>query len=117
MDYWKYSISSILVERDIEDEAVVSLFDNGHVWAIKPEQFLTFTSRITNQDWKTFLLVGITIACKNYGGICGNLLVDDNNVLDAISKGSDRRSIPTGMTPKILIFLISKKGVHGEILN
>lgn len=47
VDYWKYSFSIILVDRDIEDEAVVDLFDNGYVWAIKPGEFLTFTSRIT----------------------------------------------------------------------
>lgn len=47
IDYLKYSISSILVERDIEDEAVVNLFDNGYVRAIKPGGFLTLASRIT----------------------------------------------------------------------
>lgn len=47
MDCWKYSFSIILVDRDIEDEAIVDLFDNGYMWAIKPGEFLTFTSRIT----------------------------------------------------------------------
>uniref|UniRef100_A0A8C3XEC1 Profilin n=1 Tax=Cyanoderma ruficeps TaxID=181631 RepID=A0A8C3XEC1_9PASS len=103
MDYWKYSISSILVERDIEDKAVVALYDNGHVWAIKPGEFL---------NRKMFLLVGITIDCKKYGGSWENLLVDEDNVLDVRTKGSDSRSIPTGMTSKTLIFLMGKKGVH-----
>lgn len=47
-----------------------------------------------------FLLVGITINCKKYDGSCENLLVDEDNVMDVRSKGSDSRSIPTGMTPK-----------------
>lgn len=47
MDYWKFSIIIILVERGIKDEAVVGLFDNGCVWAVKLGEFLMFTSRIT----------------------------------------------------------------------
>uniref|UniRef100_A0A8C3EI33 Uncharacterized protein n=1 Tax=Corvus moneduloides TaxID=1196302 RepID=A0A8C3EI33_CORMO len=63
-------------------------------------------------DQKMFLLVGITIDCKKCGGIFDNLLVDEDNVMDVRSKGSDSRSIPLGMSPKTLIFLIGKKGVH-----
>ncbi|KAL2305946.1 hypothetical protein Nmel_003841 [Mimus melanotis] len=94
MDYWKYSIISILVERDIEDDAVVGLFDNGC-------------------DQKMFLLVGITIDCKKCGGISENLLVDEDNVMDV----SDSRSVPTGMAPKPLIFLTGKNGVRRGVLN
>lgn len=46
-----------------------------------------------------FLSMGITVDCKKYGGICEKL-VDEDNVMDVRSKGSDSRSIPTGMTPK-----------------
>ncbi|XP_016152440.1 PREDICTED: profilin-3-like [Ficedula albicollis] len=107
-DFWMYSIISILVERDIEDEAVVGLFDNGCVWAIKPGD--------TDQDQKMFLLVGIAIDGKKCGGICEILLVDEDKVMDVRSKGSDSRSIPSGMTPRPLIFLLGKNGVHRGVL-
>ncbi|NXO12118.1 PROF3 protein, partial [Oriolus oriolus] len=114
MDYWRYSISSILVDRDIEDEAIVGLFDNGYMTV--PQIHLK-NHLITGQDRKMFLLVGITIDCKRCGGICDNLLVDEDNMMDVRSKGSDSRSIPTGMSPKTLIFLMGNKGFHRGVLS
>uniref|UniRef100_A0A803V2K0 Uncharacterized protein n=1 Tax=Ficedula albicollis TaxID=59894 RepID=A0A803V2K0_FICAL len=67
---------------------------------------------ITDQDQKMFLLVGIAIDGKKCGGICEILLVDEDKVMDVRSKGSDSRSIPSGMTPRPLIFLLGKNGVH-----
>lgn len=63
---------------------------------------------ITDQDQKMFLLVGIATDCKKCGGVCENLLVDEDNMMDVRSKSSDSRSIPTGMTPKPLIFLMAR---------
>uniref|UniRef100_A0A8C5TW70 Uncharacterized protein n=1 Tax=Malurus cyaneus samueli TaxID=2593467 RepID=A0A8C5TW70_9PASS len=70
------------------------------------------THLITGQDWEMFLLVGIIIGCKKCSEICDNLLKDEDNMLDVRNKGSDSRSIPIGMTPQTLIFLMGKKGVH-----
>lgn len=72
---------------------------------------------ITGQDQKMFLLMGITIDCRKCGGICDNLLVDEDNVTDVRSKGSNSRSVPIDMSPKTLIFLMGKKGVHIGVLN
>uniref|UniRef100_A0A8C4XSQ5 Uncharacterized protein n=1 Tax=Falco tinnunculus TaxID=100819 RepID=A0A8C4XSQ5_FALTI len=69
------------------------------------------------QDQKMFLLTGITVAGKKCGVICDSLLVDEGNVLDVRSKGSDSRSICIGKTPKALILLMGEKGVHGGALN
>ncbi|NWZ47035.1 profilin-3 [Haliaeetus albicilla] len=122
MDYWKCYVNSILADRNIEDVAVVGLSDNKCVWAAKPGGLLAAISPqevglITGQDRKTFLLTGITIAGKKCSVIRDSLLVDEDNVMDVRSKGSDSRSICIGKTPKALIFLVGKKGVHGGALN
>ncbi|NXI28349.1 PROF3 protein, partial [Sterrhoptilus dennistouni] len=120
MGYWKYSISSVLVERDIEDEVVVGLFGNGYPvgnQGTRVPHIHLKNHLITDQDRKMFLLVGITIDCKKYNGSCENLLVDEDNMMDVRSKGSDSRSVMTGMTPKTLIFLLGKKVVHRGVLN
>lgn len=122
MDYWKQYINSILVDRIVEDVAVVSLSDNKCVWAAKPGGLLAAISPqevgfITGQDRKMFLLTGITIAGKKCSVIRDNLLVDEDNVMDVRSKGNDSRSICIGKTPRVLIFLMGKKGVHGGALN
>ncbi|XP_009708821.1 PREDICTED: profilin-3 [Cariama cristata] len=88
------------------------------VWVAKPGGLLAAispqeVSLITGQD----LLTGITIAGKKCSVICDNLLVDEDNMMDVRSKGSDSRSICTGKTPKALIFLMGKKRVHGGALN
>ncbi|XP_076191683.1 LOW QUALITY PROTEIN: profilin-3 [Aptenodytes patagonicus] len=120
MDYWKYYINGIVADRNVEDVAIVGLSDNKCVWAAKPGGLLAAISPqelalITGQDRKTFLLMGITVAGKKCSVICDNLLVDEDNMMDVRSKGSD--SIHEGKTPKALIFLMGKKGVHGRALN
>lgn len=122
MDYWNYYINSILADRNVEDVAIVGLFDNKCVWAAKPGGILAAISPqevglITGQDRKTLLLMGITVAGKKCSVIRDNLLVDEDNVMDVRSKGSDSRSICIGKTIQALIFLMGKKGVHGGALN
>ncbi|NXW94475.1 PROF3 protein, partial [Alopecoenas beccarii] len=122
MDYWNYYINSILADRNVEDVAIVGLFDNKCVWAAKPGGILAAISPqevglITGQDRKTLLLTGITVAGKKCSVIRDNLLVDEDNVMDVRSKGSDSRSICIGKTIQALIFLMGKKGVHGGALN
>ncbi|NWH43958.1 PROF3 protein, partial [Fregata magnificens] len=106
----------------VEDVAVVGLSDNKCVWAAKPGGLLTAilpqeVALITGEDQKTFLLAGITVAGKKCSVICDNLLMGEDNVMDVRSKGSDGRSTCIGKTPKALIFLMGKKGVHGGVLN
>ncbi|XP_010288911.1 PREDICTED: profilin-3 [Phaethon lepturus] len=122
MDYWKYDINGILVDRNIEDVAIVGLSDNKCVWAAKPGGLLAAISPqevalIMDQDRKTFLLTGITVAGKKCSVIRDNLMVDEDNAMDVRSKGIDSRSICIGKTPNALIFLMGKKGVHGGALN
>ncbi|KFV48401.1 Profilin-3, partial [Gavia stellata] len=109
---WKYHIKTILVDRNVEDVAIVGLSGNKCVWATKPGGLLAAISPqevglITGQDRKTLLLTGV----------CDNLLVDEDNMMDVRSKGSDSRNICIGKTPKALIFLMGKKGVHRGALN
>ncbi|NXT30311.1 PROF3 protein, partial [Syrrhaptes paradoxus] len=122
MDYWKYYISSILEDKNVEDVAIVGLPDNKCVWAAKPGGLLAAISPqevglITGQDRKIFLLTGITIAGKKCSVIRDSLLVDEDNKMDVRSKDSDSISICIGKTPKALIFLMGKKDVHGGALN
>ncbi|CAM9864483.1 unnamed protein product [Bubo scandiacus] len=72
---------------------------------------------ITGLQRKMFFLTGITIAGKKHSVIRDNLLVDEDNVMDIRSKGSDSRSICIGKNPKALTFLMVKKGVHGGALS
>ncbi|XP_059691861.1 profilin-3 [Gavia stellata] len=120
--HWKYHIKTILVDRNVEDVAIVGLSGNKCVWATKPGGLLAAISPqevglITGQDRKTFLLTGVTVADKKCRVICDNLLVDEDNMMDVRSKGSDSRNICIGKTPKALIFLMGKKGVHRGALN
>ncbi|NXT95511.1 PROF3 protein, partial [Anhinga rufa] len=115
-------IDNILADRNIENVAIGGLSDSKCVWEAKPGGLLAATllqevALITGQDWKTFLLMGITVPGKKCSVICDNLLVDEDNMMDVRSKGSDIRSICIGKTPKALIFLMSKKGVCGGALN
>ncbi|NXW30646.1 PROF3 protein, partial [Phaetusa simplex] len=122
VDNWKYYLNSILEDRNIEDVAIMGLPDNDCVWEAKPGGLFTAISPqevglITGQDQTMFLLTGITIAGKKCSVIRDNLLVDEYNVMDVRSKGSDSRSICIGKTAEALIFLMGKKGVHGGALN
>ncbi|NXS46952.1 PROF3 protein, partial [Balaeniceps rex] len=122
MGYWKYYISSILVDRNVHDVAIMGVSDNKCMWAAKPGGLLAAilpqdVALITGQDRKTFLLTGIPVAGKKCSVIHDNLLNDEDNVMDVRSKGSNSRSICIGKTPKALIFLMGKKGVHGGALN
>ncbi|NXW60006.1 PROF3 protein, partial [Eurystomus gularis] len=112
----------ILANRNIEDVAIMGLSDTKCMWAAKPGGLFTAISPeevglITGQDWKMFLLTGITVAGKKCSGICDNLLVDEDNVMEVRSKGRDSRSICIGKNPKALIFFMGKKGVHAGTLN
>ncbi|NXJ78619.1 PROF3 protein, partial [Trogon melanurus] len=122
MNYWKPYIKSILEDWNVEDVAIVGLSDKKCMWAAKPGGLFAAISPqevglITRQDRTMFQLTGITVAGKKCFVICDSLLVDKDNVMDVKSKGSDSRSICIGKTPKALIFLMRKKGVHGGALN
>ncbi|XP_019372025.1 PREDICTED: profilin-3 [Gavialis gangeticus] len=122
MGDWKSYINTILKDKNIEDVAIVGHLDNKSVWASKPGGVLAAISPqevgvITGQDRKTFLQTGITIAGKKCSVIRDNLLVDKDAVMDARTKGGDSMSICIGKTPKALVFLMGKKGIHGGALN
>ncbi|NXG83596.1 PROF3 protein, partial [Stercorarius parasiticus] len=119
---WKYYLNGILEDRNVEDVAIMGFPDNDCVWVAKPGGLLAAISPPRSgldhgQDQTTFLLTGITIAGKKCSVIRDNQLVDEDNVMDVRSKGSDSRSICIGKTPDTLIFLMGKKGVHGGALN
>ncbi|NXX54380.1 PROF3 protein, partial [Scopus umbretta] len=93
-----YYINSILLDRNVKDVAIVGLSDNKCMWAATPGRLLTAilppdVAWITGQHQKTFLLTGITVAGKKCSMIHDNLLVDENNMMDVRSKGSNSRSI------------------------
>lgn len=122
MGDWKAYINTVLKDKNIEDIAIVGHSDNKSVWASKPGGLLAAISPqevgvIIGQDRKGFLQTGITIAGKKCSVIRDNLLVDKDAVMDTRTKGGDSRSICIGKTPKALIFLMGKKGVHGGALN
>uniref|UniRef100_A0A8C2T399 Profilin n=1 Tax=Coturnix japonica TaxID=93934 RepID=A0A8C2T399_COTJA len=85
----------------------------GLLSAVSPHE----VNLITGQDRETFLMTGITIAGKKCSVIRDSLLVEGDNVMDIIRKGSDSRSICVGWTPKALIFLMGNRGVRGGVLN
>ncbi|XP_013805231.2 profilin-3 [Apteryx mantelli] len=122
MGDWKNYIDCILKDRNVEDVAIVGHSDNKCVWASKPGGLLAAISPqevglITGQDRKAFLQTGITIAGKKCSVIRDNLLVEEDDMMDIRTKGGDSRSICIGRTPRALIFLMGKKGVHGGALN
>uniref|UniRef100_A0A8B9S8W8 Profilin n=1 Tax=Apteryx owenii TaxID=8824 RepID=A0A8B9S8W8_APTOW len=122
MGDWKSYIDCILKDRNVEDVAIVGHSDNKCVWASKPGGLLAAISPqevglITGQDRKAFLQTGITIAGKKCSVIRDNLLVEEDDMMDIRTKGGDSRSICIGRTPRALIFLMGKKGVHGGALN
>ncbi|XP_074844708.1 profilin-3 [Carettochelys insculpta] len=122
MGDWKSYINTVLKDKNIEDVAIVGHSDNKSVWASKPGGLLAAISPqevgvIIGQDRKGFLQTGITIAGKKCGVIRDNLLVEKDAVMDARTKESDSKAICIGKTPKALIFLMGKKGVHGGALN
>ncbi|XP_068792618.1 profilin-3 [Struthio camelus] len=122
MGDWKNYINCILKDRNVEDVAIVGHSDNKCVWASKPGGLLAAISPqevglITGQDRNGFLQTGITIAGKKCSVIRDNLLVEKDDVMDIRTKGGDGRSICIGRTPRALIFLMGKKGVHGGALN
>ncbi|XP_044133203.1 profilin-3 [Bufo gargarizans] len=122
MEEWRTYVNTILKEEQVEDMAIVGYVDNRCVWASKPGGHLAAISSleiemIIGQDRKGFLQTGITIAGKKYCVIRDNLLVPNDHVMDLRSKEKDCQSICIGMSPKLLIFLMGKKGVQGGILN
>uniref|UniRef100_K7G3E0 Profilin n=1 Tax=Pelodiscus sinensis TaxID=13735 RepID=K7G3E0_PELSI len=107
MGDWKSYINTVLKDKNIEDVAIVGHSDNKSVWASKPGGLL---AAISPQEV-------VTIAGKKCSVIRDNLLVEKDAVMDARTKEADSKSICIGKTPKALIFLMGKKGVHGGALN
>ncbi|MEE6479740.1 hypothetical protein FKM82_012363 [Ascaphus truei] len=122
MGDWKTYINTFLKEKNVEDVAIVGHSDNKSVWASKPGGLLAAISPqevgvIIGQDRKGFLQTGINVAGKKCSVIRDNLLIPNDAVMDTRTKGGDSRSICIGMTPKALVFMMGKKGVHGGALN
>ncbi|XP_024077079.1 profilin-3 [Terrapene carolina triunguis] len=122
MGDWKSYINTILKDKNIEDVAIVGHNDNKSVWASKPGGLLAAISPqevgvIIGHDRKGFLQTGITIAGKKCSVIRDYLLVEKDAVMDTRTKEGDNKSICIGKTPRALIFLMGKNGVHGGSLN
>ncbi|XP_075716129.1 profilin-3 [Rhinoderma darwinii] len=122
MGEWRTYITTFLKEEQVEDMAIVDYTNNRRVWASKPGGLLAAISPlevglIIGQDRRAFLQTGITIAGTKCCMVRDNLLVPNDCVMDLRSKDKDYQSICIGMSSKVLIFIMGKKGVHGGILN
>ncbi|KAM9067528.1 profilin-3 [Sminthopsis crassicaudata] len=122
MGDWKTYISAVLRDQRIDDVAVVGHSDNRCVWASRPGGLLAAISPqevgiLTGPDRRSFLQSGISLAGRRCCVIRDHLLEEDDGVLDARTKGLDGRSVCVGLTPKALIVLMGRRGVHGGTLN
>ncbi|XP_006010447.1 profilin-3 [Latimeria chalumnae] len=119
---WKEYVNTILKDKNVEDAAIVGHIDNKCVWASKPGGNLAAISPqevevVVGQDRVSFLKTGMVLGGKKCSVIRDNLKVEHDGVMDIRTKGGDGRSICVGKTPKALIFIMGKKGVHGGALN
>uniref|UniRef100_A0A5F8HA03 Profilin n=1 Tax=Monodelphis domestica TaxID=13616 RepID=A0A5F8HA03_MONDO len=122
MGDWKTYISAVLRDKRIDDVAIVGHSDNRCVWASRPGGLLAAISPqevgiLTGHDRRTFLQSGISLGGRRCCVIRDHLLEDGDGVLDARTKGLDGRSICVGLTPKALLVLMGRRGVHGGSLN
>lgn len=72
---------------------------------------------LTGPDRRTFLQTGLSVAGRRCCVIRDHLLLEGDGVLDAHTKGLDRRAVCVGHTPRVLLVLMGRRGVHGGILN
>ncbi|MEJ1284853.1 profilin 3 [Cricetulus griseus] len=122
MGDWKGYISAVLRDQRIDDVAIVGHSDNRCVWASRPGGLLAAISPqevgvLTGPDRHTFLQTGLSVAGRRCCVIRDYLLAEGDGVLDARTKGLDGRAICVGHTPRALLVLMGRRGVHGGILN
>ncbi|XP_058138905.1 LOW QUALITY PROTEIN: profilin-3 [Dasypus novemcinctus] len=122
MGDWKGYISAVLRDQRIDDVAIVGHSDNRCVWASRPGGLLAAISPqevgvLTGHDRRTFLLAGLSLAGRRCCVIRDHLLAEGDCVLDARTKGQDGRSVCVGRTPRALLVLMGRRGVHGGVLN
>ncbi|EGV96477.1 Coagulation factor XII [Cricetulus griseus] len=108
MGDWKGYISAVLRDQRIDDVAIVGHSDNRCVWASRPGGLL---AAISPQE------TGLSVAGRRCCVIRDYLLAEGDGVLDARTKGLDGRAICVGHTPRALLVLMGRRGVHGGILN
>ncbi|GAB5567088.1 profilin-2 isoform X2 [Prionailurus iriomotensis] len=79
-------------------------------------------------DWKGYIsavlrdqriddVAGLSVAGRRCCVIRDHLLSEGDGVLDARTKGLDGRAVCVGHTPRVLLVLMGRRGVHGGILN
>ncbi|XP_066133706.1 profilin-3 [Saccopteryx bilineata] len=122
MGEWKGYISAVLRNQRIDDVAIVGHSNNRCVWASRPGGLLAAISPqevgvLTGPDRYTFLQTGLSVAGRRCCVIRDHLLAEDDGVLDVRTKGLDPRAICIGYTPRALLVLMGRRGVHGGILN
>ncbi|KAK2490931.1 hypothetical protein MC885_014180 [Smutsia gigantea] len=122
MGDWKGYISAVLRDQRIDDVAIVGHSANRCVWASRPGGLLAAISPLevgvlTGPDRRTFLQMGLSVAGRHCCVIRDHLLSEGDGVLDALTKGLDRRAVCVGHTPRVLLVLMGRPGVHGGILN
>ncbi|KFO34084.1 Profilin-3 [Fukomys damarensis] len=103
MGDWKGFISAVLQDQRIDDVAVVGHSNNRCVWASRPGGLLAAISPqevdlLTGPDRHTFLQTGLCLAGRRCCGL-------------------DGRSVCIGRTPRALLVLMGRRGVHGGMLN
>ncbi|XP_063086942.1 profilin-3 [Cavia porcellus] len=122
MSDWKGFISGVLRDQSIDDVAIVGHSDNRCVWASRPGGLLAAISPqevgvLTGPDRQTFLQTGLSLAGRRCCVIRDYLLAKGDGVLDARTKGPDGRALCVGHTPRALLVLMGRRGVHGGMLN
>lgn len=122
MGEWKGYITAVLRDQRIDDVAIVGHSGNRCVWASRPGGLLAAISPpevgvLTGPDRSTFLKAGLSLAGLRCCVIRDHLLAEGDGVLDARTKGLDGRAVCVGHTPRALLVLMGRRGVHGGILN
>uniref|UniRef100_A0A8C6QY83 Profilin n=2 Tax=Nannospalax galili TaxID=1026970 RepID=A0A8C6QY83_NANGA len=122
MGDWRGYISAVLRDQRIDDVAIVGHSDNRCVWASRPGGLLAAISPqevgvLLGPDRHTFQQTGLSVAGRSCCVIRDNLLEESDGVLDVRTKGIDGRAISVGYTPRALLVLMGRRGVHGGILN
>ncbi|XP_007524404.1 profilin-3 [Erinaceus europaeus] len=122
MGDWKSYICAVLRDQRIDDVAIVGHSDNRCVWASRPGGLLAAISPqevgvLVGPDRRTFLQAGLSVAGRRCCVLRDHLLAEGDCVLDARTKGPDGRAVCVGHTPRALLVLMGRRGVHGGVLN
>ncbi|XP_001517647.1 profilin-3 [Ornithorhynchus anatinus] len=119
---WRILVEAVLRPGRVEDVAVVGHSANRCVWASRPGGLLAAISPqevgvLTGPDRRSFLLAGFRLAGRRCYVIRDHLLLDGDGVLDGRTAGPEGRAVCVGRTPKVLVVLLGRRGVHGGLLN